>query len=299
MTTRQPRPETLKAIANYAFRAGAEDLTPATQERLAELVRGAVQPMSYVQPNSVYPYLKGMTELVHWANARGYRLNLSTLLSEDLVGAFLAHQTKGVPNFSAHLWRLAKEQGTLSEEALSRTGISRATYQSPYSVDEVAALVEFANSLSNKNRRETLLVLIALGAGCGISRQRLRGVAEKDVHPHGVDTFVAAKKCAKVLPEFVELLAEVCNARSSGPLLRQTGKNITAQATSWTRRRNGVPVLSSDRLRATYIVALMNDGASLRDVMAWTGLSGCEALEPYLRFVNTNEYDCSLQRGRP
>lgn len=53
-------------------------------------------------------------------------------------------------------------------------------------------------------------------------------------------------------------------------------------------------VLDADRLRATYIVALLDEGASLTELMAWTGLKGCDALEPYLRFVKVDESSCSF-----
>ena len=171
-------------------------------------------------------------------------------------------------------------------------------YQSPYLPDEMAALLEFPQSLSNEYRRATLLTLVALGAGCGITRQRVRDVRASDVHTHGDGTYVTVGHCAKVLPTFAELLAAACVRRPEGNVVPSGKTNVTERCAGWTEGWRGVPVFSTDRLRATYIVALMDDGASLTELMAWTGLKSCDALEPYLRFVKVEESSCSFA-GRP
>jgi len=285
-------------LANYRIRGGAKSLTKSDERRVEELVRAAVVPMAYFQRNSIYPYLRGATELVQWAQQRGYGLTLETVFSEDLVWAFLAQRPKGSLDHSQHLWRLVRAHGPVSPSANAAGRTPRQLYQSPYSPDEMAALLEFAQSLTNEYRRATLLTLVALGAGCGITRQRVRDVRSSDVHLHGDAMFVKVGHCAKVLPAFAELLAAACNRRPEGNLVPSGKTNVTERCAGWTEGRRGVPVFSTDRLRATYIVALMDEGASLTELMAWTGLKGCDALEPYLRFVKVDESSCSFA-GRP
>lgn len=298
MTRKRSRPETLEVVASYRIRGGAEGITKRDERHVEELVRAAVGPMAYFQRNSIYPYLRGATELVRWAHERGYGLTLETVFSEDLVWAFLAQRPKGSLDHSAHLWRLVRAHGPVSASANAAGRTPRQVYQSPYSPDEMAALLEFAQSLTNEYRRTTLLTLVALGAGCGITRQRVRDVRASDVHLHGDAMFVTVGHCAKVLPAFAELLAAACARRPEGNLVPSGKTNVTERCSGWTEGRRGVPVFSTDRLRATYIVALMDDGASLTELMAWTGLNGCDALEPYLRFVNVEESSCSFA-GRP
>ena len=299
VTSHRSRPETLEAIANYRIRGGARTLTQRDEHRVEELVRAAVEPMAYFQRNSVYPYLRGATELVQWAHERGYGLTLETVFSENLVWAFLAQQPRGSLDHSAHLWRLVRAHGPVSASVNAAARTPRQVYQSPYSPDEMAALLEFAQSLTNEYRRATLLTLVGLGAGCGITRQRVRDVRASDVHLHGDATFVKVGHCAKVLPAFAEFLAAACTRRSEGSLVPSGKTNVTERCTGWTEGRRGVPVFSTDRLRATYIVALMDEGASLTELMAWTGLKGCDALNPYLRFVKVDESNCSLLPRRP
>ncbi len=298
MTSNRSRPETLEVIANYRIRGDARDLTRRDEWHVEELVRAAVGPMAYFQRNSIYPYLRGAMELVQWAHERGYELTLETVFSEDLVWAFLAQRPKGSLDHSAHLWRLVRAHGPVSPAANAAGRTPRQVYQSPYSPDEMAALLEFAQSLTNEYRRATLLTLVALGAGCGITRQRVRDVHASDVHLHGDATFVKVEHCAKVLPAFAKLLAAACVRRPEGNLVPSGKTNVTERCAGWTEGWRGVPVYSTDRLRATYIVALMDEGASLTELMAWTGLKGCDALEPYLRFVKVDESSCSFA-GRP
>ncbi|NNN01871.1 MAG: hypothetical protein HKL86_08580 [Acidimicrobiaceae bacterium] len=298
MKRNRSRPETLEVLANYRIRSGAEGLTKRDERRVEELVRAAVGPMAYVRRNSIYPYLRDATELVQWAQQRGYGLTLETVFSEDLVWAFLTQRPKGSLDHSAHLWRLVRAHGAVSPSASAAGRTPRQVYQSPYAPDEMAALLEFAQSLTNEYRRATLLMLVALGAGCGITRQRVRGVRASDVHLHGDATYIAVGHCAKVLPAFVEVLAAACTHRPEGNLVPSGRTNVTERCAGWTEGRRGVPVYSTDRLRATYIVALMDEGASLTELMAWTGLKGCDALEPYLRFVKVEALSCSFA-GRP
>ena len=298
VTRNRSQPETLEAIANYRIRGGAGGLTKGDERHVEELVRAAVGPMAYFQRNSIYPYLRGATELVQWALEHGYDLELETVFCEHLVWAFLARRPKGSLDHSTHLWRLVRAHGPVSTSAKAAGRAPRRVYQSPYSDDEMAALLEFAKSLTNEYRRETLLTLVTLGAGCGITRQRVRNVHARDVHLHGDATFVRVGHCAKVLPAFAELLASACARQSEGNLVPSGKTNVTERCAGWTEGRRGVPVFSTDRLRATYIVAAMDEGASLTELMAWTGLKGCDALEPYLRFVKVEEPSCSFS-GRP
>lgn len=92
MKRNRSRPETLETIAQYRIRAAASELSDAETELLGGLVRAAVAPMAYLQRVSIYPYLRGATELVQWAHERGYDLELATVLSEDLVWAFLVER---------------------------------------------------------------------------------------------------------------------------------------------------------------------------------------------------------------
>jgi hypothetical protein len=129
--TNQSRSETLEVIANYRIRGGAKGLIRSDERHVEELVRAAVRPMAYFRPTSLYPYLRGATELVQWAHERGYDLELETVFSEDLVWAFLAQRPKGSLDHSQHLWRLVRAHGVVSPTANAAGRTPRRVYQSP------------------------------------------------------------------------------------------------------------------------------------------------------------------------
>jgi hypothetical protein len=242
----------------------------------------------------MYLYLRAMLLLAIWADDNGYGLTLDEVLGEDLVWSFLKQQDFGAIDYEPYLWRLALARHPISDEAARRASIPRPKYLEPYSDDELEQLVRFASSLTNKNRRETLLTIIVLGAGCGIVRTRMAGVTAKFIHRHGDETFVAVgEHCAKVSPDFVALLTDVATFRSSGPLVPSRNGNLTQHATAWVKGRRGVPELSVDRLRATYVVRLLNDGTSLMDILEWTGMKKVEALQGYLPYVRNVSRACS------
>lgn len=292
------RNETLKAIDSYLpVKGGAAFVSPPELRRLAQVVRAGVRPMAYLERVGVRPYLKGMTLLAKWADEKGYELELDVVLSEKLIWAFVKQQPFGAFDYEPHLWRLAAAHRTLSATATKRAAIPRPSYLAPYSDDDLAKLISFASDLTNQHRRATLLAIITLSAGCGISRHRLRGVTAKSIHQHGGETFVSSSSaCAKVSASFVPLLREVAALRPEGPLVKALGTNLTAHAAEWTKGRRGVPVLSADRLRATYVVTLLESDARTLDVLQWTGLQKVEGLQGYLPYVKRPTPSCSHQR---
>ena len=83
---------------------------------------------------------------------------------------------------------------------------SKTSLKGPYSPEEIVALLNFADSHSSNHRSVSLKALITLGAGCGLSRADLRPIAAANFHLHDDRLFVVAKRrCALVLPDYVEL----------------------------------------------------------------------------------------------
>jgi len=269
---------------------------PPQWKRVQKLVRDAVMPLAGYHTATLRTYLKAMLLLAMWADNNGYPLELNVVLSENLVCAFIKQQPFGSFDYEAHLWRLALANHTVSVVATTRSQVTRPKYLAPYSDDELTKLISFANDLSNQHRRETLLTIIALGAGAGISRNRLRGVTAKSIHKHGGETFISSfDLCAKVSPDFVPFLREVAAFQPVGPLVQARGTNLTAYAAEWTTQRRGVPALSGDRLRATYVVALLESEATA-DVLRWSGLQKLDALQGYLPYVTGNTTTCNHLR---
>jgi hypothetical protein len=297
VNTPRPKKATLEFIALYNPAKGNQAVvTPAEWSVVSEFVRGTVAPLAWMTANSLRPYLTAMTRLAKWTVARGLPLDTSYVLSPDLLEAFAVSQEFGVASVASYLARLGSANGVAIVANNLNVGVPRPEYKLPYSDEELAALVLFIRAHRNKNRRATMMSIVALGVGAGVVRSRLRGVSASSVHVHeGLGTFVrTSENCAKVREECIELLTEACTLRPRGKLLGGlSGADLTSVAAQWVTGHVGVPTLSTDRLRATYVVALLNEGHELRQLMAWTGLQTAEALDNYLPMLEPLGDDCA------
>jgi integrase len=224
--------------------------------------------------------------LALFAYERGYELSVEVLLSPALVDSYLASARDEAKDPAPYLQRLSDSWG-LARAGEAHTGIARPDYRGPYSDDEISALLLAARNQCNTGRAATLLAIIFLGAGCGITREAARDVTALDLHQHDDAWFVRTPKyCARVREEFLPLFYEVTSQRPTGRLRGEMKhKFVTAAASQWLSKRRGVPALSVDRLRATYVCALLSEGASVLNVLAWSGLRGAESLGGYLAHV--------------
>ena len=262
--------------------------TPEVWKVIRPFVVGSVKPVTELRPNSVRPFLTALTHLATFAHRHGYDLKREVVLAPAMIQAFVTKLPKGSPDYEPYLWRLSKEWGLTEGTAVVNDGVARPVYLSPYSDDELQALLFAAQNQATEHRRATLLAIIFLGLGCGIVRDAARDVCASDLHQHdGGEWFVAAAgRCAKVREGFADLGLEVISLRPDGRLRGDRNPDeVVGAAAVWLRRRRGVPGLSADRLRANYICALLNEGTALVDVLAWTGLRSCEALDGYLPYL--------------
>jgi len=287
--------ETLELINGYNPTKSKVDLvSPAEWSQISTFVRNSLRPMAYMAPNTLRPFMTAATRLAVWAHRQGLDLDLGYLFDPLMLEAFEVQQEAGVLNVVSYLTRLA-EANNLHTPAAS-TGVPRPTYQRPYSTHEIQSLTAFAKAHSNLNRRISLLAILALGAGAGVVRQRMRGVGADAVHTHDDgSTYVRTiTGCSKVTDGFVGILDEVCRARPEGQLIGAAqGDDLTTYATSWVKGRVGVPELNVDRLRATYICGLIEAHAPLLSIFEWSGVSNLESLDGYMPFCTKPSTSCT------
>jgi hypothetical protein len=240
-------------------------------------------------------YLSAATSYTAWALVQGLPLEADVLLTDQAINMFCAQQGRRAKTLRSSLRRIARANGTFTAGPSPR--YSKAPLKSPYSPQEIAALLTFADSHSSNHRSVSLKALVTLGAGCGLSRADLRPITATSFHNHGDRLFVDVEtRCALVLSDYVELANEIVLARPEGQLLgRREGKDVTANICEWTSNRSDVSRLSADRLRATYVVALIESGVSLLDLLAFTGVKKTDSLQSYLAFVTRQTSHCSIK----
>jgi hypothetical protein len=288
---------TVELVKNYNPAKGSNALVSVAEwTEIGSVVREAVQPLTFLSPISIRPFLQAMTRLVSWAHARQYPLDLEYLLSPAFLEAYVVNQEAGVIDTRAQLSRIGLVNDVAADVHSLANGVPRPEYQSPYSSEELRALTTFARS-SKEFRCATLLSIVALGAGAGIVAARMRGVSAASIHNHGDAMFVKTEDhCARVRGDFVELFTELRELRPSGQLIGDVySENLTSKAATWVAGRVGVPELNVYRLRATYIVSLMNSNTGIRDLLAWTGMQSVDAFQRYLAFTDEQEVRCPLE----
>jgi integrase len=277
------------AIGRYAF------IEPEQWSTVGDVVRESVKPLAHLVSPTVRPFLTAMTRYAQWASRRGYDLNVAVLLSPEMVASYLANVKRGAIDEEPLLWRLSKSWGLTDAHALVRDGLRRPDYKRPYTDDELDSLVEAARSQPTTLRKATLLGVIFLGAGCGVTRQAAANARVGDLHAHGDAHFWRTEKyCAYVRPEFVVLYDEVVTLRPKGLLRGNAQANSLWRAKNWIGKHRGTPAFSTDRLRATYVCALLRAPVSLADVMSWTGLANADALNGYLAYTRPVSVPCDL-----
>ncbi len=254
-------------------------------EAIGPVVRAAVSSLDGFTDRGFRPFLTAMTRLTVWAHREGLPLDLELLLSHSMIEAHAATLSGSVGTFRSQLRRLAEANG-VSVEATG-LGFDRPGYSEPYTIDEVQALLRFAASHSNVNRRSQLTGFLLLGAGCGFSRGDLRGVCRNDVHHHSGLRYVrTANRCAPILDLMVDDFEAYLAWCGDGPFIGvKSGGNVTDRMSAWVGERAGLPKLSGDRLRAFFIVEHLRRGTPLLELLAICGFTRLESLDSYLKFL--------------
>jgi hypothetical protein len=261
--------------------------------QVAPTVRSAVSNLVGLNDRGIRPYLTAMTRISVWALREGLPLEVGILLAPRTIEAHIKSIEGSKATFRSQLRRLAEVNGAVS--APTAVQYARASYQPPYTSDDVHALLRFARSMSNLNRRRQLVGFILLGAGCGFSRSDLRGVSRTSVHRHDERLYVrTANRCTPVLEEFCAEFEDYLTWCADGPFIHtKPGANITDRMSAWVGNRQGVPRLSTDRLRAFFVVEHLRRGTPLLDLLSYCGFVRVDALEPYLQFVEIPKTPCS------
>jgi len=270
-------------------------VTPAQWLVAGPVVKSWITNMGFDTMKQSRPYLSAATTYATWALTQGLALDDKVLLTDQAINMFCAQQGHRGKDLRSSLRRIARSNGTFTLSAGPR--YSKTSLRGPYSPEEIVALLNFADSHSSSHRSVSLKALVTLGAGCGLSRADLRPITAKSFHHHDDRLFVDAEsRCVSVLADYVELANEIVLARPEGQLLgRREGKDVAAHICEWTSNRSEVPRLSTDRLRTTYVVALIESGVSILDLLAHTGIKKTDSLQSYLAFVTRHAPHCSIE----
>ena len=240
------------------------------------------------------------TRLTAWAwQAAGLPLERSIIFNRDTIARFIA---VGCDDWKpAARGNLRSQLLRMSEVLLGRTvslrrlgALPPSDPSRPYSAKELVSLRNWAHSQSTSFRRTNAAVLLALGAGAGLSASEIGElrVEQISVGDDGVSIAVAGDRKREVPVRRTWEAALVDRVRASPADSYAFRENHTANypnlISSFVVRSGTMQVRpTSQRLRATWIVHHLSAGVPVVTLMRAAGVESLEAFTRYLAFVDT------------
>jgi len=238
------------------------------------------------------------TRLAAWAwQTAGLPLERPIIFSRETIARFVA---VGCGDWKpAARGNLRSQLLRMSEVLLGRTvslrrlgALPPSDPSRPYSAKELVSLRNWASSQSTSFRRTNAAVLLALGAGTGLSASEIGElrVQQIELRDEGVTVAVAGERKRRVPVRRGWEAALIDRVRTSSPDSYAFRENHTANypnlISSFVVRSGTMQVRpTSQRLRATWIVHHLSAGVPVVTLMRAAGVESLEAFTRYVPFV--------------
>jgi integrase len=240
-----------------------------------------------------------------WQQA-GLPLERSVVFNRDVIARFIAVGCSGIKpavrgNMRSQLLRMSESllDPTAAPRRLNPLPPSDPT--APYSAMDLVSLRSWADAQSTAPRRANARVLLALGAGCGLSAIEIGEVRARDIlcDEHGVLVRVdgGRPRSVPVLREWEEALLERRTELASDRyVFRENHTSFYPNLVTNFVDRSGVVGVrpQTQRLRSTWILQHLEAATPVTLLMRAAGVESLEALTRYTRFVP--ELDADLGR---
>jgi integrase len=262
-----------------------ENVPPDAWARIEELVRRCVAAAAGASPAGAGGLLSTFTQFVLWADRNGTPLTDERLLGPDLIEEFTrspnTHLKRGTrQNYRSDLRRIGSAVLGPPLYPQRVPAIRESDPDQPYTPAEVDAFYGKAVGQRTERLRTNLVVLLALGAGGGLTSRELLSVTGGDVHCGDglvcIDVPGNRARRVALLARWAPIVAEragevgprpMFRPERSGPARHDISK-VVSQA-----KLDGLPLLTSQRLRITWIVHHLASGTPLADAAGVTAPS--------------------------
>lgn len=240
-----------------------------------------------------------VSRLTWWAwKSAGLPLERDVLLRREVIARYIE---VGCPTLRPAARGNARSQLLRVAEALldSRRVPSRlkplpaSDPARPYTSQEMSALLSWAEHQSTGERRQNAHVLLALGAGAGLSTSEIGQlrVEQIDISANGVTVNILAGRVRSVpvISEWEEALRSRKERTPGGLFAFRPNHTIMYPnlISNFVDRSDVGDVRAhSQRLRSTWLVRQLDAGTPVVSLMEAAGLESLEALTRYLRFVS-------------
>jgi integrase len=249
------------------------------------------------EPKTIYG---AMSRLALWAwQSAGLPLDRDVLLRRETINRFINEgcqdqQAAGRSNVRAQLLRVA--EATLSPRLapVRLSPLRGADPSEPYSLTEITQLRSWALRQSTPARRSNAGVLLALGAGAGLSAGEIGNLRVRDIVADELGVVVRVQeKRPRSVPVLDSWARSLRERREELPLdsfaFRPSHTvNYPNLVSNFVDRSKVAEVRpQTQRLRATWLVNHLTAGTSVISLMAAAGVESLEALTRYLAFAES------------
>ncbi|MCT1616439.1 hypothetical protein [Kocuria marina] len=270
----------------------------AVWKRIRPLAVECVGKGKYQSVHGVHFALRIVARFLAWGLDQGIPLDAETIFQPERIEQFIAeresHSAKhSQANYRAALTgvgRACTKRAPFAPEPTRYADHVRVS--APYTEAELAGYWEAVDHQSTEHRSHVLRCILLLGHGAGLRVSEMLRVTAADVfllRSAPIASIKTEGRIAPVLGQYTEPLREVCAARPEGPLIgttKATAKDPLGQLRKGIVIPDYLPTLTASRLRTTWLLHILNNGASLHEAMSLSGVKSAatlEAIAPYTK----------------
>jgi hypothetical protein len=293
----------LSAEAVQKFRDYAPDLPSVDVDTIRSFV---VDSITLALPKTTYAVetlLLPVTQFVHWAVfVVGCELNAALIFDRDLIDSWVrdelpAHYAPGTRrNYRAWVSRVA-EVANPDKNPRAPMPLNARSMSEPYSENDIVALDRWASGQPTPYLRSNAAVLVALGAGAGLSSIEIVQVQRQSVSMHDDGTVTINvvvkgehKRQVVVSAEFEKTIAKQVQGLPPEafvflPRRSRTENDVVSAFVARTTHPTGTPSVTVRRLRNTWFVTQLTNRVDVLSLMDAAGLESLESISKLARFV--------------
>jgi integrase len=290
-----------------------QDIDASRFATVESLVRSAAHDSHPTTVKQVQCYIRNATYLACWVDAHGRPVRLDVVFHPDTIEQFAAAMVQEVTGGrlkARSAATMAAALRTMSRALLpglspaQRTVHGRITsVASPYAPDEVDSLIAAADRSHSRSQRRHLLAFICLGLGTGAHAAELNRVRPGDVTLRG-DGRTEVLLTGRGHPDRAQPTRTVLVHEPYGAVLRDLADEARDAEYTWllggesegirdarsatlceTTKGRWAPELSIQRLRTTFLVALIEVPCTAIELLNALGTSTLAPLDALVRGV--------------
>ena len=248
--------------------------------RIEPVVQKSVEAAKPETGHRATALMNAVTQLASWADTIGQPLEPEILFHPEIIDRFvfeaLGHLGRGTRSvYRGHLRVVAK--AVIGSTLYPPTGVvPRPNPRSPYTPEEVNAIVSWASARSTEHMRRNAMALVAIGLGAGLTSQEITRLTGDDVFSDGAGVVVRVigqkPREVPVLRRWEQSVEEIAVESGARPFLLPDRTRILKHAISnflGRCSRDGAPGLSVLKLRTTWVVQQLTAGTPLPILARW------------------------------